>query len=68
MLRAAAGVDHRDMTEVLRLYDADRSALAARVQAARTTLGAAVTVSTYTYWYTSRPPVHEAILLRAEAT
>lgn len=66
MAGAGGGADDHPMTEVLRLYDADRDSLAARVARATTALGAGLVVSTFTYWYTSRPPVHEAILSRAE--
>ncbi len=66
MLGGPLAADDPDMTEVLRLYDADRAALTSRAQAAKAALGSTVEVSLYTYWYTSRPPMHEAILLRRE--
>jgi hypothetical protein len=55
------------MQEIMRIVDSDERALAARVEAAVAVLGGQAVVSRYTLWYTTRPPVHHAIL-RAEAT
>jgi len=60
--RAGVGADHLRMTEVARITDADPASLAARVQAAAAALGEGLVVSTFTLWYTTRPPVHHAIL------
>jgi hypothetical protein len=54
------------MQEIMRIVDSDERALAARVEAAVAVLGGQPVVSRYTLWYTTRPPVHHAIL-RAEA-
>jgi hypothetical protein len=58
--------DHPAMTEILRIVDSDERSLAARVEAALAALGGRPVVSRFTLWYTTRPPVHQAVL-RAEA-
>ena len=50
----------------MRIVDSDERSLAARVEAALATLGGQPIVSRYTLWYTTRPPVHHAVV-RAEA-
>ena len=50
----------------MRIVDSDPQALAARVDAALARLGGRLVVSRFTLWYTTRPPVHHAVL-RAEA-
>lgn len=50
----------------MRIVDSDEQALAARVEAALAALGGQAIVSRFTLWYTTRPPVHHAVL-RAEA-
>jgi hypothetical protein len=57
--------DHPDMQEIMRIVDSDENALAARVEAALAVLGGRHVVSRFTLWYTTRPPVHHAVL-RAE--
>jgi hypothetical protein len=47
----------------MRLVDSDERSLDARVQAALTTIGGQVAVSRFTLWYTTRPPVHLAVVL-----
>ena len=54
------------MTEIMRIVDSDERLLAARVEAALAGLGGSTVVSRFTLWYTTRPPVHHAVL-RAEA-
>jgi hypothetical protein len=54
------------MTEIMRISDIDERSLAARVEAARAALGGSPVVSRFTLWYTTRPPVHHAVL-RVEA-
>ena len=49
----------------MRLVDTDERSLAARVEAALALLGGEPVVSRFTLWYTTRPPVHHAVL-RAE--
>lgn len=53
------------MTEILRLLDSDEAALKARVSRALQTLDdAPVVVDYFTHWYTTRPPLHEAVVLQ----
>jgi hypothetical protein len=52
------------MQEIMRIVDSDESSLAARVEAAVANLGP-LAVTQFTLWYTTRPPVHHAVL-RAE--
>lgn len=54
------------MDDAIRIIDADERALNARVARASLTLGAACAVARFTYWYTGRPPVHEAVLTPAK--
>lgn len=53
------------MTEIMRIVDIDEQSLAKRVEAALASLGPGPVVSRFTLWYTTRPPVHHAVL-RAE--
>jgi hypothetical protein len=53
------------MQEIMRIVDSDERSLAARVEAALAVLGGQPIVSRFTLWYTTRPPVHHAVL-RAE--
>jgi hypothetical protein len=53
------------MQEIMRIVDSDERSLAARVDAALAALGGRAVVSRFTQWYTTRPPVHHAVL-RAE--
>ena len=50
--------------EVVRLIDGDEGSLSARVARVLSALGPGYTVLRFTYWYTGRPPVHEAIVRR----
>ena len=54
------------MEPVARLIDGDLSSLELRVNRALALArdGGECRVARFTYWYTGRPPVHEAILLR----
>jgi len=56
------------MEPVARLIDGDLSSLELRVNKALALAvdGGECRVARFTYWYTGRPPVHEAILLRGE--
>jgi hypothetical protein len=54
------------MQEIMRIVDSDERALAVRVEAALARLGGRLVVSRFTLWYTTRPPVHHAVL-RTEA-
>jgi hypothetical protein len=53
------------MQEIMRIVDSDETSLAARVEAALAVLGPHA-VTQFTLWYTTRPPVHHAVL-RAES-
>ena len=53
------------MTEILRLTDSDEKSLAERVELALTARGGRLDVSWFTLWYTTRPPVHHAVLRTA---
>jgi hypothetical protein len=55
------------MQEIMRLVDTDERSLSARVEAALALLGGDPVVSRFTLWYTTRPPVHHAVV-RAEAS
>ena len=46
----------------MRIVDSDERALAARVETAMAALGGQAIVSRFTLWYTTRPPVHQAVL------
>jgi hypothetical protein len=63
MARGARAADHGHMQEIMRLVDTDEDSLAARVEVALALLGGEPIVSRFTLWYTTRPPVHHAVLL-----
>jgi hypothetical protein len=65
MALAAARADHDHMQEIMRLVDADERSLTERVEVALALLGGEPVVSRFTLWYTTRPPVHHAVV-RAE--
>ena len=67
MVLPASGADHGRMQEIMRLVDTDERSLSARVEAALALLGGDPVVSRFTLWYTTRPPVHHAVV-RAEAS
>ena len=46
----------------MRIVDSDEASLAQRVEAALALLGGDHVVSRFTLWYTTRPPVHQAVL------
>ena len=46
----------------MRIVDCDERSLAARVEAALSTLGGQAIVSRFTLWYTTRPPAYHAVL------
>jgi hypothetical protein len=66
MVPSAGAADHGPMQEIMRLVDSDEQSLAARVEVALALLGGEPSVSRFTLWYTTRPPVHHAVV-RAEA-
>ena len=55
---------YRPAMEVVRLIDGDEGSLSSRVARVLDALGPGYTVMRFTYWYTGRPPVHEAIVRR----
>jgi hypothetical protein len=63
MAPPATAADHALMQEIMRLVDSDEQSLAARVEVALALLGGEPVVSRFTLWYTTRPPVHHAVLL-----
>jgi hypothetical protein len=63
VVAAARAADHGQMQEVMRIVDSDEQSLAVRVEAALALLGGEPVVSRFTLWYTTRPPVHHAVLL-----
>ena len=65
MVERRRAVDHLHMQEIMRIVDSDEQSLATRVEAALAMLGPHV-VTQFTLWYTTRPPVHHAVL-RIEA-
>lgn len=52
------------MDQIARLIDGDSGSLEARVLAVLKDDTTECVVTRFTYWYTARPPVHEAIVLR----
>jgi hypothetical protein len=62
--RRAGAADHVHMQEIMRIVDSDERSLAARVEAAMAALGP-LAVTQFTLWYTTRPPVHHAVLRAA---
>jgi len=50
----------------MRIVDGDLDSLEGRLRSAIDD-GAECIVARFTYWYTSRPPVHEAVVLRDTA-
>jgi hypothetical protein len=59
---------YRAAMDVVRIVDGDERSLSARVARVLAALGPECTVLRFTYWYTGRPPVHEAVVHRARAS
>jgi hypothetical protein len=55
---------YRAAMDSIRLIDGDETSLSSRVARVLAALGPECTVLRFTYWYTARPPVHEAIVRR----
>jgi G:T-mismatch repair DNA endonuclease (very short patch repair protein) len=51
------------MDDVMRIIDGDPASLEARVARLLERVGADWRVARFTYWYTGRPPIHEALLV-----
>ena len=47
----------------MRIVDSDERSLAVRVEAALALLGGDPVVARFTLWYTTRPPMHHAVLV-----
>ena len=56
------------MDDVVRIIDGDPASLDRRVARLLERLGADWRVAHFTYWYTGRPPIHEALVLRPPAS
>jgi hypothetical protein len=65
--RAAAASDHDVMKDVVRIIDGDPASLEARIARVLDHVGSEWRVARFTYWYTGRPPIHEALLVRPPA-
>jgi hypothetical protein len=55
------------MHDVVRIIDGDPASLEVRVARTLEHVGAAWRVACFTYWYTGRPPIHEALIVRPPA-
>jgi hypothetical protein len=55
---------YRAAMDTVRIVDGDEGSLSSRVARVLAALGPECTVVRFTYWYTGRPPVHEAIVRR----
>ena len=60
----APAADHPLMQDVVRLIDGDQTSLEARIARMLEQVGEDWRVARFTYWYTGRPPMHEALLVR----
>jgi hypothetical protein len=65
--RAAVAPDHLVMQDVVRIIDGDPASLEARIARMLEHVGTDWRVARFTYWYTGRPPIHEALLVRPPA-
>jgi hypothetical protein len=54
------GAMDREEPHVLRIVDGDERSLTRRVEMALSGLPDGAQVARFTYWYTGRPPLHEA--------
>jgi hypothetical protein len=62
-----AAPDHLTMQDVVRIIDGDPASLEARIARMLAHVGSDWRVARFTYWYTGRPPIHEALLVRPPA-
>jgi hypothetical protein len=65
--RGPAAPDHLTMQDVVRIIDGDPASLEARIARMLEHVGSDWRVARFTYWYTGRPPIHEALLVRPPA-
>jgi hypothetical protein len=63
----ADAADHDGMHDVVRIIDGDPASLEARIARMLERVGSDWRVARFTYWYTGRPPIHEALLVRPPA-
>ena len=67
LCRGPAAPDPLTMQEVVRIIDGDPASLEARIARMLEHVGSDWRVARFTYWYTGRPPIHEALLVRPPA-
>jgi hypothetical protein len=67
LCRGATAPDHLTMQDVVRIIDGDPASLEARIARMLEHVGSDWRVARFTYWYTGRPPIHEALLVRPPA-
>jgi hypothetical protein len=65
--REAPAADHHVMQDVVRIIDGNPASLEARIARVLERVGGESRVARFTYWYTGRPPIHEALLVRPPA-
>jgi hypothetical protein len=65
--RGGVAPDHLLMQDVVRIIDGDPASLEARIARMLEHVGSDWRVARFTYWYTGRPPIHEALLVRPPA-
>jgi hypothetical protein len=65
--REAPAADHQGMQDVVRIIDGNPASLEARIARVLDRVGGEWRVARFTYWYTGRPPIHEALLVRPPA-
>jgi hypothetical protein len=56
------------MDDVVRIIDGDPASLDRRLARLLERLGADWRVARFTYWYTGRPPIHEALVVPPPAS
>jgi hypothetical protein len=65
--RGLTAPDHLTMQDVVRIIDGNPASLEARITRMLEHVGSDWRVARFTYWYTGRPPIHEALLVRPPA-
>jgi hypothetical protein len=66
--RRSRGRPCQAMDDVVRIIDGDAASLERRVARLLERLGSDWRVARFTYWYTGRPPIHEALVVRPPAS
>ena len=59
--------DHLTMEQLAQIIDGDLTSLEQRIGHALKSRAADCVVARFTYWYTGRPPVYEALVFRRTA-